>query len=862
MIVTAVRLTYLVCMMLLAAAGVNAAVPPGAGGRASRPTSVVGGPAGRWDDRFNPPGPDGEVMAIATIGGDLYIGGNFTHIGNLHANHIARWDGHAWFPLEQEGVEGVDGIVTALLADGDSLFVGGAFTRAGSVDVGEIAVWHPLGRRWSTLAGGVVGDEGGSVAAMVKHGTDLFVAGRFTAASTILANNIARWDGARWSRLGGGITGQVSTMTLAGSQLYVGGLFTGAGDQAARNIACWDIVSGTWSALGLGVDSIVKAIAVHDNDVYVGGHFGLAGEKTVRNMAVWNTAARAWSPFPLVVTQPPLGLDNGGYDPATINAIVVDGSDLYIAGLFRLGIVGVYGVVDSVRGIVRWNLDAGRMELLRSSLISYDASMRVSPTALCLSNGVLYVGGTFPTADYYTAINIAALRLSDLRWLSLGSSINGLSSHSGIASLLADGKQVYVGGLFSSVAGHESRNVIRWDGSAWQDMGGGVGNGINHPAEWLYPENVHTMIMFNGDLIAGGRFDSVAGQAARALARWDGARWSPLGPVTGNDSVMTIEALAVAGNALYVAATVHDPSNLQDYRILRLDGDHWTEIARPDSAVRAFAVVGDQLYIAGRFRAISGVHAGGIARYDIPTGTITEVGGGVDDEAFALLADEHGIWVGGHFLFAGNVEARGLAYWDGSTWSRLDEAGFGTGTVYTLGRLDGDLVVGGKFFPKDGAPASNLALWDGTRWWPLGDGTDNGVHALVTIDNDLYVGGDFSQAGTLNSYYFARWTKEAGAQVPVLAAATPGPGGPMITGMQPNPVAGPATVQMYLPHASYISLALFDLSGRKVAILADREAPAGLSTIDWSAEGIADGAYLCRLVTAGGVVTSRVVIGR
>jgi hypothetical protein len=576
-------------------------------------------------------------------------------------------------------------------------------------------------------------------------------------------------------------------------------------------------------------------------------------------MAVWNTAARAWSPFPLVVTQPPLGPNHDGYDPATINAIVVDGSDLYIAGLFRLGVEGNYTIVDSVRDVVRWNLDAGRMELLRNSLISY-ADRRISATTLCLSNGVLYVGGEFPAADYYTAINIAALRLSDLRWLSFGTSINGLASGFGIASLLADGKQIYAGGLFSSVAGHESRNIIRWDGSAWQDVGGGIGNGIRDLTEFSYPENVHTMIMFNGDLIAGGAFDSVAGKAARALARWDGTRWSPLGPVTGTDSIMAINAMTVIGSALYVAATVHNPIDTQDYRILRLDGDRWTEIARPDSAVRAFAVVGDQLYIAGRFRAISGVHAGGIARYDIPTGTITEVGGGLDDEAFTLMADEHGIWVGGHFRRAGNIRAIGLAFWDGSIWSTLDSAGFGLGTVYSLAVLDGDLVVGGQFLTDDGAPANNIALWDGTRWQPLGDGLDYRVNSMVTMGNDLYVGGDFWRAGTVSTYYFARWTKEVGARVPVLAAATPGPGGPMITGVQPNPVVGSANTQLFLPHASHVSLALFDLLGRKVAILAEREASAGLSTIDWSARGVSDGTYYCRAVTDEGVATARVVV--
>src|ERR1044071_5013615 len=49
-----------------------------------------------WDYRFGLPGVDGFVGVIATNGNEIYAGGDFTSIGNVLANDIAKWDGQTW----------------------------------------------------------------------------------------------------------------------------------------------------------------------------------------------------------------------------------------------------------------------------------------------------------------------------------------------------------------------------------------------------------------------------------------------------------------------------------------------------------------------------------------------------------------------------------------------------------------------------------------------------------------------------------------------------------------------------------------------------------------------------------------------
>src|SRR6185295_7680977 len=78
-----------------------------------------------------------------------------------------------------------------------------------------------------------------------------------------------------------GPAGPVFALAVSGSDLYVGGLFTFAGNVLANGIARFNTTAGTWSALGSGGGSgvgggWVEALAVNGSDLYVGGFFTTA----------------------------------------------------------------------------------------------------------------------------------------------------------------------------------------------------------------------------------------------------------------------------------------------------------------------------------------------------------------------------------------------------------------------------------------------------------------------------------------------------------------------------------------------------------------------------------------------------------
>ncbi len=163
--------------------------------------------------------------------------------------------------------------VYALAVSGTNLYVGGSFSAAGTVRANCVAKWN--GSTWSALGSGTSLMNNG-VEALVVSGTNLYAGGDFTTAGGITANFIARWDGSAWSALGSGMDRPILALAVSGSTLYAGGYFTTAGGVTANYTAAWN--GSTWSGMGSGVDDYVYALASDGSGhLFVGGDFYFAG---------------------------------------------------------------------------------------------------------------------------------------------------------------------------------------------------------------------------------------------------------------------------------------------------------------------------------------------------------------------------------------------------------------------------------------------------------------------------------------------------------------------------------------------------------------------------------------------------------
>ncbi|MEX1275236.1 MAG: LamG-like jellyroll fold domain-containing protein [Bacteroidota bacterium] len=324
-------------------------------------------------------GTNGEVWALAVMGSDLYVGGNFTTAGGNTVNHIAKWNGSSWSALisSSNGINGINGMVTALAVIGTDLYAGGWFTTAGGIPAENIAKWD--GTNWSALGNGL--PAAGAINALAAMGNNLY------ATSYILepalggpGNLIVRWDGANWSAFSV-MNDYVSSLLVDGTDLYAGGQFTMAGTVPANRIAKWD---GTnWSALGSGMDFFIggTGLKMMAGNLYAGGRFTTAGGTTANFVAQWDGSI--WSPFIN-------GINNGMNN--AVDGLGVIGTDLYVSGSFTTA-----GGVNA-NSVARW--DGTNWSPLGSGM--NDGVWRLA----AIGND-LYAGGIFTTAGGVSANYIA-----------------------------------------------------------------------------------------------------------------------------------------------------------------------------------------------------------------------------------------------------------------------------------------------------------------------------------------------------------------------------------------------------------------------------------------------------------------------
>ena len=454
-------------------------------------------------------GVNSNVNSIAiAAGGDVYVGGRFTSAGTIAANRIARWDGAAWSPLDAgaTGVPTVDSVLSVALL-GSDVYIGGTFTAASGVVVNRIARWN--GTAWSALDTGT----SGSVSAITVVGTELYAGGTFTRAGSAAVNNVARWNGASWAGIDHGAgeapNGFVSAIAVAGSDVYVAGAFSAMGDFFASGVARWD--GNAWHALGTGIPRspavhAVSAIAVSGSNVYVGGVFTNAGGVSVNNIACWN--GESWSAM-------------GGGVNGAVEVLRVSGTDLYVGGSFR----NAGGQV--VNNIAKW--DGNSWSALGGGVTRSDG-LGPDVYAIAISPDAIFVGGDFTHAGGTLVNNIARWR--DGQWSALGDGVHS----SFVLAIGVRAGTVYAGGLFTLAGSTTRPGIAQWDGANWSPVGGGVTGHVNDIA------------IRGNHLFAGGVFDSAGGVPSRNLARWDGTAWSAL--ESGVDK--RVDAIAIAGGDIYI----------------------------------------------------------------------------------------------------------------------------------------------------------------------------------------------------------------------------------------------------------------------------------------------------------------------
>ncbi len=124
----------------------------------------------------------------------------------------------------------------------------------------------------------------------------------------------------------------------------------------------------------------------------------------------------------------------------------------------------------------------------------------------------------------------------------------------------------------------------------------------------------------------------------------------------------------------------------------------------------------------------------------------------------------------------------------------------------------------------------------------------------------------FSRADLMNvePQVSAEWTAEATGdweviETDVTAAAARGETASVV-GAFPNPFARETTIRFTAAEATALRLAVYDVMGREVAVLADGTVEAGQHDVVFDARGLASGLYVYRLTAGSQVETGRITL--
>lgn len=315
----------------------------------------------------------------------------------------------------------------------------------------------------------------------------------------------------------------------------------------------------------------VKAMAYDsaNNKVYVVGTFDRFDDKIAR----YDPSTGEWEK---------LGVGSEFYYTDEINAILIDGDNVYIGGNF----VNMNGMATADY-IVKYTIST-------NAYSSIGGTLNGAVRALAKLGSDIIVGGDFTNANgISTADYIAKFTPGTSTWASIGGTLNA-----SVYALLVFGSDLYVAGGFTNAAGLATADYIaKWNGSAWSSIGGQLNS------------YVYALAQDGGALYVGGQFTNADGIAsADYLAQYSigGGTWAAV-PGSSSYIASPVQALAVQGTYLFIGGWF--TGNLARYSITL---QTWSVELSCNQTVYSLLSLSDRLMVGGAFTEVDGLSARGL----------------------------------------------------------------------------------------------------------------------------------------------------------------------------------------------------------------------------------------------------------
>jgi hypothetical protein len=313
-----------------------------------------------------------------------------------------------------------------------------------------------------------------------------------------------------------------------------------------------------------------------------------------------------------------------------------------------------------------------------------------------------------------------------------------------------------------------------------------------------------TMIIYNGELIAGGYFISSGEVYSPGIARWDGEEWHAMGPQT---------SLGMSGPVL------------------------------------ALCVYNGELYAGGNFQYAGGTICNGIAKWTGSTWQSVGIGMSGGEQTIRALKVYNGeLYAGGSFLYMNGTYCLNIAKYNGISWSSVGGAtGYScsssNGYVTDMEIYNDELYNIGLFTKIGSISANKIAKWNGSSWCSVEYGIDLAPRDLELFGGSLIVCGDLKSISGNAYNNIARYTSGTFTGINHHQQ----PASYSLSQNYPNPFNPATTIKYQIPVQSLVNIKVFDVTGREVSVLINEVKTAGEYSVSFNGAGLSSGVYFYRL---------------
>ena len=341
----------------------------------------------------------------------------------------------------------------------------------------------------------------------------------------------------------------------------------------------------------------------------------------------------------------------------------------------------------------------------------------------------------------------------------------------GVHAVVAAGDRVYVGGNFTGgvAAINATTGALAWLGNANGDV----------RALALGP---------NGSLLLGGAFTTVGGITHRKIASVNAATGAVNNTFRGSVGG-TVRDIVVVGNTAYFGGQFTNHSGFTQRALGAVDATTGTRVtafttAANDGNVYALATDGTKLFIGGNFTGVGGQARNQLASVTLSSHTLDAWNPARACTACNVIWD---LTARGDWVYTAGRNSGGLYIVHKATGATVHKlGGFNGDTQAVAVAPDGRLYLGGHFITVSGVTRELVAEFDVSGPRPvLKEFSTNfvtswpGVWAMAATATRLFVGGDFTVAGTQTKKYpyFAMFPSTsappADTTVPTLTGTSP-----------------------------------------------------------------------------------------